>query len=200
MKFAFLTTITTLCLLTGFSQTGSLQAASDSNIIDYAINDIGINEYKTVKEKLGQQVIDEIDRSASENKDVWIHAKVFSKDKRKQFVLYLQEGSACCQYFEVSYAKQPVKAKENIISYEDFETDNGIKLGIDTAALMKRLHLPFMKSISEKQVIFTYTIYEEVDNKIIDRKRYIAQYVFKNNKLVKFGFGNIYAIPNESKR
>lgn len=200
MKFTFLITITFLCLLTGFSQTGSLQAASDSNIIDYAINDIGVNEYNTVKEKLGQQVIDEIDRSASENKDVWIHAKVFSKDLRKQFVLYLQEGSACCQYFEVSYTKQPVKAKGIITKFEDFESDNGIKLGIDTAALMKKLPLRFMRSISGKQVIFAYTIYEEEDNKIIDRKRYIAQYVFKDNKLVKFGFGNIYAIPNEDKR
>jgi hypothetical protein len=168
-------------------------------VIDYAINQIGINEYDNVKKYLGKKVIDEINQSSKED-DLWIHAKVLNKSKTKYFILYLQEGSSCCQYFEVGYNKQTKMNTNVTTNYTDFISDNKVRLGLDTVEFKKLLSLPFTRHYTTDATTFNFSIQEQDQGKLLDFKRYVSEYVFVKNKLIKFGFGNIYSIPNEQSR
>lgn len=81
-------------------------------------------------------------------------------------------------------------------AYNNFISDNGVRLGIDTI-MLKRL-LPCVKfNLYQKQdtVTYTYTIREFKGSEFLNRNRYLSEYIFYKNKLYQFGFGNIYTIP-----
>ena len=169
----------------------------DSTNLDFAINDVGINQYLQIKKYLGEDVLKEIDSNIL--KPDWVHAVVINKKRTEYFKLVLWEGSECCQYFEIGYNTSKISQKKIPCNYDHFVSNNGIKLGVSFAKFKKIFPLSrFAKKSMGKFVIYTFSIIDEESTRF--RKKpiysYVSQYVFLDNRLLKFGFGNIFMIPD----
>jgi len=110
---------------------------------------------------------------------------VYKNTSNHYLRLYLYPGNGCCQYFEVGYlSKQTKKIKQTALQ---LETESKIHLGLSLASFIKTKDINSMnKKVVNGIIIYEYARYSEELSQI----RYSARWVFKNKRLIKFGFGN----------
>ncbi|MEJ7609950.1 MAG: hypothetical protein WKF88_02095 [Ferruginibacter sp.] len=174
----------------------SLNKVENDSLIDYAINDIGLNEYSNIKKHIGKPALNQLKKSAKEGKEIWIQTQIISKDFGKYFRLVLQEGSACCQYFEVGYNSKQIKGKKFTSFYKDFISDNSIRLGIDTTNFRNNLtNSNLVRNVENDTTTYNYLVEEPINSGEKKYYKYVSEYVFVKNRLVRFGFGTIPTFP-----
>lgn len=141
---------------------------------------IFLDDFESISKTL---VIEDSDFKIDTKND--LNYLVYRNSNNHYLRLYLYPGNGCCQYFEVGYLpKQNKKIKQTTLK---LETESKIHLGISLASFIKIKDTKSMsKKVANGIVTYEYARYSDELSQI----RYSAIWVFKNKRLIKFGFGN----------
>lgn len=170
----------------GINQKDSIITNEPNFILDSTIN----NTITLWNSDGSWEVFGDLHGKLSEGIPGYIYFKNTKGNKYIKLYHALGSNSNTFTYFEVGYMQnlQTKNTKFYKSNFDDFTTENGIRLGIDKDFLLenlaKRNGNKFLKKSKGKNGLETVTIYFEYV--II----YRAEFIFnKKNKLIKFGFG-----------
>lgn len=141
---------------------------------------IFLDDFESMSKALA---IEDSDFKVDANND--LNYLVYKNNNNHYLKLYLYPGNGCCQYFEIGYLpKRNKKIKQTTLK---LETESKICLGMALASFIKIKDTKSMsKKVANDIVTYEYARYSDELSQI----RYSARWIFKNKRLIKFGFGN----------
>lgn len=157
---------------------------------DTTIGHISLVDTNYINSCLGDNSMDRLTK-VGETDDL-PHLSILSSDKKQLMTLYFHPGSVVNEFseFKVSY-NNGSNQKSKAWKEKEFETENGIKLGITIGDLKSIKGDP--DRVTKKEITcFHYTIADFEDSEFLKRygyPSYYADYKFKDGYLIEFRFG-----------
>lgn len=120
----------------------------------------------------------------------------FKNKSQTQFVRFMRwplGHPGCIAHFEVGYISKDQKTKRyKEINDSIFVTNNGVKLGMDTTSFLD-IRLSWMKKVETNSDTVHYQVFRPsfaYNGQYSCMSKYIANYYFYKNELVKFNIGS----------
>jgi hypothetical protein len=152
-----------------------------SSFYDTTVNGIKLNDCGTIEKLFGDnyKLLPDIDDLPS--------IQILNHEQSQLLTMYMWNGSSKCDFsqFQVEYVPSKIKylQKPFNLKIDNFKSGKGIYLGITSSQLKTKFGKPTETRHESGLVVYSYQEYNNV---------YFGDYYFKNDKLVKFRYGNEY--------
>ena len=187
-KIILMIIITNFCLLTGLSQTVSVLFSPDTTIN----GQLFLCNPSSIKTHFGN-IMPLLDKN-TDLPDVYI----LNNTEQQYLRMIFHPGNVInsISEFEIGLVSDlSLKVKKNSSSFESFDTEQQITLGMTKEELLKIKGINYSERIKNDVLSITYVIDNYNKSPFLKKYNmpiYVAEYWFKDDKLIKYHFGFLY--------